>query len=141
MREPRQTASDEELRRFFDGVEPAGRREDAIALDHIFREVTGFTPVLWGTMVGYGRYEYTYASGHSGESLATGFAPRKGNMVLYIMPGYADFGDILDRLGPYKKGKACLYLGRISKLERDALCDLIREGLIDLGTRWKIHPS
>ncbi|WP_229754813.1 DUF1801 domain-containing protein [Mameliella alba] len=127
---------------FLDTVEPARRREDAGVLDALFREVTGWQPVLWGTSIlGYGRYDYTYASGHSGQSLATGFAPRKANMVVYIMPGYADFQEILSRLGPHRLGKSCLYLGALSKVDLDVLSDLIRAGLADLGTRWVITPS
>ncbi|MBV6634689.1 MAG: DUF1801 domain-containing protein [Mameliella sp.] len=127
---------------FLDTVEPARRREDAGVLDALFREVTGWQPVLWGTSIlGYGRYDYTYASGHSGQSLATGFAPRKANMVVYIMPGYADFQEVLSRLGPHRLGKSCLYLGALSKVDLDVLSDLIRAGLADLGTRWEITPS
>ncbi|WP_417204874.1 DUF1801 domain-containing protein [Antarctobacter sp.] len=127
---------------FLAGVEPPRRREDALVLDRLFREVTGWTPVLWGSsIVGYGRYAYTYASGHSGQSLATGFAPRKANMVVYIMPGYADFGAILSRLGPHRLGKSCLYLGALSKVDPAVLAELIRAGLDDLAGHWPIEPS
>ncbi|MGP6088871.1 DUF1801 domain-containing protein [Antarctobacter jejuensis] len=127
---------------FLAQVEPVRRREDAQVLDRLFRDVTGWQPVLWGSsIVGYGRYAYTYASGHSGQSLATGFAPRKANMVIYIMPGYADFGDVLARLGPHKLGKSCLYLGALSKVNLDVVAELIRAGLDDLATRWPIEPS
>lgn len=127
---------------FLDQVTPARRREDAIVLDGLFREVTGWEPVLWGTsIVGFGRYAYTYASGHSGQSLATGFAPRKANMVIYILPGYADYGTILARLGPHKLGKSCLYLGALSKVDLNVLAELISAGLTDLAEQWPIDPS
>ena len=126
---------------FLDQVTPARRREDAILLDGLFREVTGWEPVLWGTsIVGFGRYAYTYASGHSGQSLATGFAPRKANMVIYILPGYADYGTILARLGPHKLGKSCLYLGALSKVDLNVLAELISAGLRDLAEQWPIDP-
>lgn len=134
--------SETSVEAFLDAVVPARRREDARVLDALFRRVTGWQPVLWGTsMLGYGRYAYTYASGHSGQSLATGFAPRKANMVVYIMPGYADFGEILSHLGPHRRGKSCLYLGALSKVDLDVLSDLIRAGLADLGKRWEITPG
>ena len=134
--------SDASVEAFLDAVEPARRRADARVLDALFRKVTGWQPVLWGSsMLGYGRYAYTYASGHSGQSLATGFAPRKANMVVYIMPGYADFSEILSRLGPHKLGKSCLYLGALSKVDHDVLAELIRAGLADLGKRWDISPG
>ena len=127
---------------FLAAVGHPGRREDALTLDALFRRITGFEPQIWGTsMVGYGRYDYTYDSGHSGTSLATGFAPRKANMVIYIMPGYGNFGALLDRLGKHRLGKACLYLGRLKTIDLDVLGDLIRAGLDDLGSRWEIHPG
>ena len=134
--------SDASVEAFLETVQPVRRREDARILDALFREVTGWQPVLWGSSIlGYGRYDYTYASGHSGQSLATGFAPRKANSVVYIMPGYADFQEILSRLGPHRLGKSCLYLGALSRIDLDVLKELIRAGLADLGTRWEIAPS
>lgn len=131
--------SDADVAAFLDQVSPEQRRADALRLDPLFREVSGFDPVLWGSsMVGYGRYRYTYDSGHSGQCFATGFAPRKRELVLYIMPGYADFGAILERLGPHRKGKSCLYLTRLERVDMTALGDLIRAGLEDLATRWPV---
>ena len=62
---------------FLAGIEAPQRRAEAERLLAVFAEVTGYPPRMWGTsMVGFGRYAYRYDSGHSGESLATGFAPR-----------------------------------------------------------------
>lgn len=131
-----------EVETFLDAVEPEGRREDARRLDTLFREVTGWRPVLWSPgILGYGRYDYRYDSGRTGSFLATGFAPRKARMVVYILPGYTDFGPILDRLGPYRKGKSCLYLTRLSRVDEVALRDLIRAGLDDLATHWPVQPT
>lgn len=127
---------------FLDRVEPAGRQAEARRLDAIFRGVTGFSPVVWGgSMLGYGRYAYRYASGHSGEAMATGFAPRKAEVVVYILPGYADFGAILADLGPHKLGKSCLYLRHPDRVNEAALRRLIRAGLDDLATRWTVEPT
>ena len=49
--------TDADVGAFLNGVEPERRREDGFRLDTIFREITGFEPVMWGpTIVGYGRY-------------------------------------------------------------------------------------
>lgn len=126
---------------FLAGVEPARRRADALALDALFREVTGFEPVMWGpSIVGYGRYDYRYESGRTGQFLATGFSPRKANLVVYIMPGYADFGGILKDLGKHRLGKSCLYINRLEEIDRTALAALIRAGLADLAARWPVFP-
>ncbi|MEM6940162.1 MAG: DUF1801 domain-containing protein [Pseudomonadota bacterium] len=127
---------------FLENVTPPRRKAEAAVLDALFREVTGWAPVLWpGNMLGYGSYDYTYASGHSGTSLATGFAPRKAKLSIYIMPGYADFDTLLARLGKHGKGKACLYLNKLGDADIDVLAELIRAGLDDLSTRWTITPS
>jgi hypothetical protein len=127
---------------FLGRVEPAGRQAEARRLDAVFREVTGFSPVVWGgSMLGYGRYSYRYDSGHAGTSLATGFAPRKTEVVVYILPGYADFGSILAELGPHRLGKSCLYLRHPDRVNEAALRRLIRAGLDDLATRWTVEPS
>ena len=67
-----------EVSDFIASVEPEKRRKDAEILLPLFQEVTGFEPKLWGKMVGFGAYEYTYDSGRSGRWFATGFAPGLG---------------------------------------------------------------
>jgi Domain of unknown function (DU1801) len=127
---------------FIAGVEPPQRQEDARALDAFFRRVTGWQPVMWGpTMVGYGSYAYRYETGHGGTALATGFSPRKAELSLYIMPGYQDYGAILDRLGKHRLGKACLYIRRLEDIDIDVLAELVRAGLDDLGKLWPVSPS
>lgn len=127
---------------FIASVEHPVRRADAQALDVLFREVTGFQPKMWGpTIVGYGTYHYRYESGREGDTLATGFSPRKSSLSIYIMPGYADFGDILDRLGKHKIGKACLYVNKLADIDTAVLRELIRAGLDDLDARWPVQPT
>ncbi len=122
------------------GVE--GKRQAEVErLLAIFGEDTGREPRLWGaSMVGFGRHEYRYASGHGGESLVTGFSARTTELSIYILPGYADFGDILARLGPHRAGKSCLYLRRQEGVDEAALRALIRAGLADLARQWQVQP-
>lgn len=134
------TAAD--VGRFLEAVAHPVRRADALVLDALFRRVTGWTPRMWGpSMVGYGRYRYVYDSGREGEMLATGFAPRKAALSIYIMPGYADFGDILARLGKHRHGKSCLYVNKLADIDLGVLEELIRAGLDDLARRWEIAPD
>lgn len=126
---------------FIAAVEPAPRRAEAERLDRIFRETTGFEPVMWGpSIVGYGRYHYRYDSGREGDFLATGFSPRKGALTVYIMPGYADFGPILRDLGKHRLGKSCLYINRLADIDEAVLARLIRAGLEDLNRHWRVEP-
>ena len=134
--------TDADVGAFLNNVEPQRRRADGLALDTLFRQITGFEPQMWGpSIVGYGRYDYTYASGHSGTFLATGFSPRKTSLSIYIMPGYADFGGILERLGKHKMGKSCLYINKLADIDRDVLAELIQAGLDDLSHKWEVYPK
>lgn len=127
---------------FLAGVEPPRRAEDGLRLDRLFRDVTGYEPCMWGpSIVGYGRYHYVYASGREGDFLATGFSPRKAALSIYIMPGYADFGTILDRLGKHRIGKSCLYVNKLADIDLDVLAELIRAGLAELETHWPVLPE
>jgi hypothetical protein len=127
---------------FLASVAPDRRRTEAVALDALFRQVTGWAPRMWGpSIVGYGRYGYRYDSGHAGDTLATGFSPRAAKLVVYILPGFAAAGALLADLGPHRLGKSCLYLTRLDRVDMDVLARLVRAGLDDLATRWTVEPT
>ena len=68
---------------FLATVAPPERQAEAMRLVTLFGGMTGYEPrVHTGGMVGFGRYAYTYDSGHSGVSFATGFAPRKAELSI-----------------------------------------------------------
>jgi len=132
----------EDVEAFLDAVEPERRREDAQTLNALFQRATGWSPVMWGpSMIGYGQYHYRYESGREGDFLATGFSPRKTSLSIYIMPGYGEYGAILDRLGKHKTGKSCLYVTKLADVDLDVLAELIQAGLDDLGRKWPVKPS
>lgn len=142
MSENKTKATTEDVETFIASVTHPTRAADAQALDRLFRQTTGWQPRMWGpSIIGYGQYHYTYESGRSGDFLATGFSPRKSNLAVYIMPGYADFGQILARLGKHKIGKSCLYINKLSDIDTDVLQELIRAGLDDLAKRWPVTAT
>jgi hypothetical protein len=94
------------------------------------QKATRKPPVLWGTsIVGFGSYHYKYASGQEGDWPRVGFAARKKKLVLYIMPGFGDYGDLMGRLGKHKVGKSCLYINKLADVDQKVLRKLIRESL------------
>jgi len=117
----------EDPARFIDGVADEARREDARALCGLLADWTGEPPVMWGSsIVGFGRYDYRYESGFEGSAPLVGFAPRKAGLVLYLVSGFEErYSKVLDRLGPHKAGKGCLYLKRLDDADREALCELV----------------
>jgi hypothetical protein len=95
------------------GVTPDRRRRDAETLLELMSRVTGESPQLWGSVIGFGQYHYKYASGREGDAAAAGFAPRKAAMTIYLMDGIARYEQLLKQLGPHTTGVGCLYI-RIS---------------------------
>jgi hypothetical protein len=129
------------VKTFISEVDHEGRREDATALVGMFEAITGWKATMWGpSIIGFGRYDYTYDSGHSGSAPVTGFSPRKANMVLYVLPGLASFPDDLARLGKHKIGKSCLYIGRLESVDAKVLEGLIRKGVAVMKDRWPVFP-
>ena len=142
MAENKTKETAEPVEDFLYAVDNATRRADGLALNDIFKEVTGYAPRMWGpSIIGYGSYHYTYASGREGDSLATGFSPRKANISIYVMPGYANYSEILSRLGKHKMGKSCLYVNKLADVDVEVLKELIRAGLGDLDKKWPVKPS
>lgn len=139
-KEPKTKAAPLDRADWLAGVDPK-RRDEAERLLDLFAGVTGWGPRLWGpSMVGFGRYVYRYESGHGGESLATGFSPRKAELSIYLMAGDADLAPLLARLGPHRMTKACLYLRRLDAVDEGVLRALIAAGLEHLGRQWPVYP-
>lgn len=111
---------------FLNSVENQRRREDSFVVLDLMRAVTGEPGALWGTsIVGFGSYHYTYASGREGDWFVTGFSPRKQNLTLYIMPGFERYDALLGQLGKYKTGKSCLYINKLDDVDLDVLRELV----------------
>ncbi len=114
-------------------IENEQLRKDCKTLKKIFEEVTGVKGKMWGTsIVGFGEYTYHRSNGDEGQFMATGFSARKSGPTLYIMPGYTDYGRLMEKLGPHKLGKSCLYLKSLEGVHLPTLKKLIAQGIKDL---------
>jgi hypothetical protein len=126
-------------RDFIATVTHATRRKDAEALVEMMGRITGWEPRMWGpAIIGFGEYHYKYDSGREGDFMRTGFSPRKQNMVVYIMPGYSNYDEILGRLGKHKLGKSCLYINKLADVDLTVLEELIRAGLDDMREKYPL---
>ena len=115
---------------FLKGIEDEKRRADAFQLLGIFERVTGEEPKMWGpSIIGFGSRLLKYESGRELDWMITGFSPRKANLTLYIMNGFAKYDEHLKRLGKHKTGVSCLYIKRLSDADPDVLEDLIRDSV------------
>jgi len=122
---------------FINSVADRQKRADCRAIAKMMREATGKRAKMWGaSIVGFDRYDYTYASGHSGSFMITGFAPRAQNISVYIMPGFSKYGAMMKKLGKYKTGKSCLYIKRLADVDAKILSRLIRESVREMRRRY-----
>lgn len=115
---------------FLAAITDERRRAEAAEVDALHRRVTGFEPKLWGpSIIGYGSYDYVYESGRSGTMCRAGFSPRKAAMTLYLMGHYCDrqpeADALLARLGKFKNGKSCLYVGKLADVDLGVLEQLV----------------
>ena len=66
-------------------------RADARSLIAMMTRLSGEPATMWGpSIIGYGSYDYTYDSGHSGTMCRAGFSPRKAALTLYLMGNYGN---------------------------------------------------
>ena len=115
---------------FIAAVEDPRRRADAETLCALFEELSGEPPVMWGpSIIGFGRYQYRYDSGHEGEWARIGFSPRKGNLSVYIMSGFKGREALVARLGKVKTSVSCLYINRLDKIDMEVLRELAAQSL------------
>ena len=110
---------------------------DCHALMTICERVTGARPHMWGpSIVGFGSYSYTYASGHSGEACLVGFAVRSKELVVYLSVENQEQAALLAALGKHKMGKACLYFKRLADLDTGVLEALIAGSVAAIKRRY-----
>lgn len=110
------------------GIEDRQRRAEAGRIGAMMRAVTGKTPKMWGpSIVGCGRCRCRYESGREGRWLLTGLAPRRQNHMVYIMPGFAGFRRLMDRLGNCRTGKSRPHIRRLSDVDEGVLGQPISE--------------
>lgn len=118
---------------FISGLTDKKLQQDCRLLLKVFQKATGLKAKMWGSaIIGFGEYTFHRSNGDEGQFLATGFSPRKSGPVVYIMPGFSEYGALLKRIGPHKKSRGCLYLKDIGQTDLKVLESLISRSLKDL---------
>ena len=103
-------------------VEKDEKKTDSFELIKLMSKWSGFEPKMWGpTIIGFGSYHYKYASGHEGDAPIIGFSPRKAEFSLYVYSPTEESKPLLDDLGKFKMGKACIYIKKLSDINIDIL--------------------
>lgn len=107
-------------------VENPTQKEDAHFLVEFFKKITGFEAKMWGpSMIGFGSYHYkSDKSKQEGSWPLIAFSPRKAAISLYVYSGLESHAAMLNDLGTYKMGKACIYVKKVSDINLKVLENL-----------------
>jgi hypothetical protein len=122
---------------FINKVESEQKRNDSFKLIEIMEAISGHQAKMWGpSIIGFGAYHYKYDSGHEGDSPLIGFSPRKAAISLYVFTGTEQHWHLLDDLGKFKMGKACIYIKRLSDINEQKLALMIKETIQYLQEKY-----
>lgn len=112
-------------------------REDSMQLMQLMCTVSNEAPKMFGeSIIGFGQYYYKYASGHEGYAPLIGFSPRKAALSLYVYTGLEEHKSLVEQLGKYKIGKACIYIKKLSDINTEHLSALMQNTIAFLSTKY-----
>ena len=143
MAEPKTQLTQASVADFIAKLTDPQLQADCHTLCQLMEKVSGAPPKMWGSsIVGFGTYRYTYASGRSGDWMEIGFSPRKQNLTIYLMCGVDEADSpseqLLSQLGTHSCGKSCLYVKRLADLNQKVLLKLIQNSV---ATTRKKYPA
>jgi len=138
MAELKTKKTDASVAVYLNAIADKQKRADCKAVARMMRDATGKRAWMWGgSLVGYGSYDYKYASGREGTWFICGFSPRAQNIAIYIMPGFSGFKKLMNKLGKYKTGKSCLYIKKLEDVDQKTLEELIAGSVKEMRRRYK----
>jgi len=114
------------------------KKNDSLELVRIMQDFTGYEPKMWGaSIIGFGNYHYkSDRSRQEGDWPLVSFSPRKAAISLYVYTGGADQEALLNDLGKFKMGKACIYLKKLSDINQDVLKKLMQSTIDYLQEKY-----
>lgn len=111
-------------------AETEQKRQDSYELIRLMEQVSGFPAKMWGpSIIGFGLYHYKYASGHEGDAPLLGFSPRKAAISLYVSTGESGQEELINALGKFTMGKACIYIKKLADVDQNSLAKLMNDTL------------
>ena len=118
------------VEKFLNSIVDETRRNDAFTVLALMKQATGEEAKMWGSaIIGFGSRKLVYESGRELDWMNVGFSPRKANITLYIMDGFAKYEPLLTRLGKHKTGKSCLYIDKLGNVDVNVLKKLVKQSV------------
>lgn len=129
--------TDESVEAFIEKVENEQKRKESYRLVQLMENVSGEKAKMWGpSIIGFGNYHYKYDSGHEGNAPIIGFSPRKAAFSLYVFTGLKEHEYLLEQLGTFTMGKACIYVKKIENIKEGVLIDLMKQTIDFISTKY-----
>lgn len=117
---------------FIESIENHTRKADCKVVVEMMSEITGEEPRIWGkSIIGFGKYKYQRKNGDEFEWFHVGCSPAKVHMSIYLMYDLQKETDALERLGPNKIGRGCLYIKKLEHVNLEVLKEMITK-----SDRW-----
>src|SRR5690554_191958 len=134
--------TDESVEEFINNfADTEQKKQDSFELLKIMEEISGIQPKMYGpSIIGFGKYHYKYDSGHEGVAPLIGFSPRKAAISLYVFSGYmgSEQEKMLEELGKFKMGKACIYVKKLSDINIEVLKKMMQSTIEFLQSKYPI---
>ena len=128
-------ARDDDVESFLASIQDEGRQSDAREVCSLMTKAAKAPAVMWGSaIVGFGERRLRYDDGREIDWMVIGFSPRKASTTLYLSGGVELYADLLERLGKHSTGKGCLYLKRLSDVDRDVLVEVLKRSVAHATT-------
>ena len=131
--------NDVDVLTFLESVNDEIKRKDAMTLLAMMKKITRQEPKMWGSsIVGFGSFHYkSERSKQEGDWFMTGFSPRKQNLTVYIIPGFAKYETLMKKLGKFKTSVSCLYINKLADVDSKILIELITVAYKDMKEKYK----
>jgi hypothetical protein len=112
---------------FLNAIADEQVRKDCKAITAMMQKAAKAKPAMWGAgIVGFGSVHLKYASGRELDWPPIAFAPRKGNITIYVLGNYPERDSLLAKLGSYKASGGCLHIKRLSDVHVPTLTKLVQ---------------
>jgi hypothetical protein len=114
------------------------KKADSFEILKLMQDFTEYEPKMWGgSIIGFGKYHYkSERSKQEGDWPLVGFSPRKAAISLYVYSGCSGQDDLLQELGTFKMGKACIYIKKLSDINQEILKKLIKSTIKFLQSKY-----
>lgn len=120
-------------------VDSEQKKQDSFDLIKLMTVTSGYEAKMYGpSIIGFGTYHYKYDSGHEGDAPLIAFSPRKAALSLYVYTGLKEHENLLEGLGKFKMGKACIYIKKLSDIDQQKLKIVMEESIKYLQNKYVV---